>query len=46
MAVDAPIKPGDYTLPRSPADPERLVALAEQWNLAGATKRIVDALAS
>jgi 5'-3' exonuclease len=46
VAPDVPVKPQDFTLPAAPADPERLLALAEQWNLAGATKRIVDAMAS
>jgi 5'-3' exonuclease len=45
VALDVPVKPGDFALPSAPADPERFLALAEQWNLAGAAKRIVDALA-
>ena len=32
------------TLPPAPADPERLIALAERWNLAAACTRLVDAL--
>jgi 5'-3' exonuclease len=32
-------------LPRSPADPEQLIALAERWGLASPIRRIVDALA-
>jgi 5'-3' exonuclease len=34
----------DPKLPRAPADPDRLLKLAERWNLAGSTKRIVDAI--
>ncbi|WP_432973257.1 5'-3' exonuclease [Dactylosporangium sp. CA-233914] len=33
-------------LPSAPADPDALIALAERWGLAGATKRIIDALAA
>jgi 5'-3' exonuclease len=46
VAPDVPIKPADFALPTSPKDPDGLVALAEKWNLAGATKRIVDAMAA
>jgi 5'-3' exonuclease len=35
----------DPTLPGSPADPERLLALAERWGLAGPAGRLVSALA-
>jgi 5'-3' exonuclease len=45
VATDVPIAPLDTTLPKAPADAERLVALAGRWNLPGATKRIVDAMA-
>jgi 5'-3' exonuclease len=45
VARDAPVPPVDGALPTSPAEPERLLALAEQWNLAGSTRRLVDALA-
>jgi 5'-3' exonuclease len=41
-----PIPPLSTKLPTSPADPDRLVELAERWGLAGAAKRIVDALAA
>jgi 5'-3' exonuclease len=34
----------DPTLPSSPVDPDRLLALAEKWNLAGPCRRLVDAL--
>src|SRR6185437_5907489 len=46
VAPDVPVKPQDFALPAAPVDPERLIALAEEWNLAGATKRIVDAMAA
>ncbi|MEV6924983.1 5'-3' exonuclease [Dactylosporangium sp. NPDC051485] len=39
-----PIPALDTKLPAVPADPDRLMALAERWGLAGAAKRIVDAL--
>jgi hypothetical protein len=45
VATDVPVKPFDCTRPKAPMDPDRLLALAERWNLAGAAKRIVDALA-
>jgi 5'-3' exonuclease len=44
VAVDAPVPRVDCTMPREPADAERLLALAEKWNLASPAKRIVDAL--
>jgi 5'-3' exonuclease len=44
VAVDAPVPPVDCTMPRHPADAERLFALAEKWGLASPAKRIVDAL--
>ena len=34
----------DLTLPRTPAEPDRLVVLAEQWGLGGSVTRLVDAL--
>jgi hypothetical protein len=34
----------DTTLPDAPADPDRLLSLASTWNLAGPTKRLVDAI--
>jgi 5'-3' exonuclease len=33
-------------LPKSPADPDRLLELAGQWGLEGAAKRIVDAISA
>jgi 5'-3' exonuclease len=41
-----PIPELSTKLPTAPADPDALIALAERWGLAGATKRIVDALAA
>jgi 5'-3' exonuclease len=35
----------DGALPPAPADPEALIELAAAWNLAGSTKRLVDAVA-
>ncbi len=35
----------DLTMPRTPVDPDRLVALAERWGLGGSVARLVDALA-
>jgi 5'-3' exonuclease len=35
----------DPTCPVTPADPDRLLALAEQWRLGGPTSRLVTALA-
>lgn len=35
----------DDALPRTPADPDALVALAERWGISGAVTRLVDALA-
>jgi 5'-3' exonuclease len=43
VARDIPIPALDSTLPTEPADPDRLLHLAEKWNLAGPTKRLVDA---
>ncbi|MFG2041957.1 5'-3' exonuclease H3TH domain-containing protein [Dactylosporangium sp. NPDC048998] len=39
-----PIPPLDTKLPSVPADTDRLIELAQRWGLAGAAKRIVDAL--
>lgn len=44
VARDAPVPAVDPTLPVEPADAERLLALAEAWNLAGPAKRLLDAL--
>jgi len=34
----------DLTLPRTPAEPDVLVALSEQWGLGGSMARLVDTL--
>jgi 5'-3' exonuclease len=34
----------DLTLPRTPADPDRLVELSERWGLGGSVTRLVNAL--
>jgi 5'-3' exonuclease len=44
LARDAAVPPVDGALPRAPADEARLLELAQRWNLAGAVRRIVDAL--
>lgn len=46
VARDLTLPPLDPTLPGAPADPEKLLALAERWNLAGPCQRLVDALTS
>jgi 5'-3' exonuclease len=45
VARDLAIPALDPALPRSPADPDELMALAERWGLASPIRRIVDALA-
>lgn len=44
VALDAPVPDVAGTLPATPADPERLVALAERWRLGSSLTRLVDAL--
>lgn len=46
VARDVPLPALPATVPTSPADPSRLLALAERWNLAGPCQRLVDALAA
>jgi 5'-3' exonuclease len=46
VARDIPLPPLDTALPASPRDPERLVSLAEQWGVANAVRRLVDACAA
>jgi 5'-3' exonuclease len=46
VALDVPVPEVDGTLPVEPADPERLLALAEQWNLASPVRRVVDAISA
>jgi hypothetical protein len=35
----------DPELPTGPVDPDGLLAFAEKWNLAGPSRRLVDAMA-
>jgi len=44
VATDAPVHGVTGTLPATPADPERLVALAERWRLGSSLTRLVDAI--
>ncbi|ROS25933.1 5'-3' exonuclease H3TH domain-containing protein [Cellulomonas sp. PhB150] len=46
VAPDAPVEKVDDRLPKTPVDPEALVALAERWGLSSSVKRVVDVLAS
>ena len=43
---DAPLPDVDPALPPGPVDADRMLALAEEWNLAGSCKRLVDAMAA
>lgn len=45
VARDVSLPAFKPTLPASPVDSDRLLALAEKWNLAGPCRRLVDALA-
>lgn len=45
VATDVPLPDDlDPSLPAEPADPEEFIALAERWNVAGPSRRLVDAL--
>ncbi|MEU8024055.1 MULTISPECIES: 5'-3' exonuclease [Micromonospora] len=46
VALDVPLSELPTALPQAPADPDRLLELAERWNLAGSCRRLVDALAT
>jgi 5'-3' exonuclease len=46
VARDVPLPKLDTALPAAPAEPELLLEMAERWNLAGACRRLVDALAA
>ncbi|GAA2216741.1 5'-3' exonuclease [Micromonospora olivasterospora] len=46
VALDVPLPALPTALPQSPADPDRLLELAQRWNLAGSCRRLVDALAT
>jgi 5'-3' exonuclease len=43
VARDIPLPAMDTTLPAAPADPDRLLELAQRWGLAGSVRRLVDA---
>ncbi|MDT0530763.1 5'-3' exonuclease [Micromonospora sp. DSM 115977] len=45
VALDVPLPELATELPTAPADPDRLLELAAEWNLAGSARRLVDALA-
>ncbi|MFI5486423.1 MULTISPECIES: 5'-3' exonuclease [Micromonospora] len=45
VALDVPLPDLPTELPTAPADPDRLLELAQRWNLAGSARRLVDALA-
>ncbi len=45
VARDVPLPPLDPRLPTAPADGDRLLALAQRWNIAGPCRRLVEALA-
>jgi 5'-3' exonuclease len=44
VRTDCPLPPFDDTLPDQPADPERLVDLADRWGLSGAVNRLLVAI--
>ncbi|RKR92613.1 5'-3' exonuclease [Micromonospora pisi] len=46
VALDVPLPALDTRLPTSPVDPDRLLTVAEKWNLASSCRRLVDALAA
>jgi 5'-3' exonuclease len=46
VALDVPLSGVDTALPEAPADGERLLALAEKWNIAGPCRRLVDAISA
>jgi 5'-3' exonuclease len=45
VALDVELPEFDPALPASPKDADKLLALAERWNLAGSARGLVDALA-
>ena len=44
VAPDAPVAEVDDRIPVTPADPDRLVALAERWGLGSSVARVVRAM--
>jgi 5'-3' exonuclease len=45
VATDVPVPPYDDQLPRTPRDPEAVVALADRWGLDSAVNRVLVAVA-
>jgi 5'-3' exonuclease len=45
VATDVALPPLDPALPATPVDPERLAALGQRWNVAGACRRLTGTLA-
>jgi 5'-3' exonuclease len=45
VALDVKLPDFDPELPHAPQDADKLLALAERWNLAGSARRLVDAMA-
>ena len=46
VALDVPLPGVETTMPTAPVDGDRLVALAEKWNIAGPCRRLVDAIST
>ncbi|NBE85143.1 5'-3' exonuclease [Micromonospora rubida] len=46
VALDVPLPELPTALPTAPVAPDRLMELAQRWNLAGSCRRLVDALAA
>jgi 5'-3' exonuclease len=46
VARDVALPPLDTTLPTAPKEPDKLIELAQTWGVAGAVRRLVDALAA
>jgi len=44
VALDVKLPDFDPALPTAPNDADKLIALAERWNLAGSARRLVDSL--
>jgi len=44
VALDVKLPDFDPALPKAPNDADKLIALAERWNLAGSARRLVDSL--
>ena len=44
VARDAPVSEHDDAVPREPADPDAVLALAERWGLSSSLTRLVEAL--